>query len=390
MHMSRSIERDDLRQGVEVRIAPLRRAAEAPVVAAEKYYPAFDYLRLILVLVVAAVHFKLIGSVQVGNYTVQVFFALSGWLIGGILLRSEAKDLPRFYFNRAARIWIPYFLAVFLLIGASLLKDQITAKWLEIFFYDGTFVYNLFGTPQLAAYVDAMPLKGSGGHFWTICAEEQFYQLAPLLITLLPSRIGKSLWFWCLITIAVLASPYWESFGAISLGVLSSLMRSNFGDWHLSRRARVALAAVVVLGFAAGFTGLSGYRTGAPISAACLVLFLARAGRHSKIATFIGGVSFPMYLNHWIGIFVANGVFGLVGMRESWMCGLTALLLAFVVGAIFFLAVDSNIRKNRELYFTVSRGKILTCSGFALVAIGLAVGFYLVVATAGTPAHAPP
>jgi peptidoglycan/LPS O-acetylase OafA/YrhL len=41
------------------------------------------------------------------NLAVQIFFALSGWLIGGILLRTDVQDLPRFYFNRATRIWIP-------------------------------------------------------------------------------------------------------------------------------------------------------------------------------------------------------------------------------------------------------------------------------------------
>jgi len=42
------------------------------------YYPAFDYLRIILAIAVAASHSGLIGWNQAGNYSVQVFFALSG------------------------------------------------------------------------------------------------------------------------------------------------------------------------------------------------------------------------------------------------------------------------------------------------------------------------
>jgi len=145
------------------------------------YYPAFDYLRFVLAMTVVFSHSGLIAWDGAGGFAVQVFFALSGWLIGGILLRSKPTDLPQFYFNRAARIWIPYYIGIFLLMAASLLKDQVTQKWIEIFSYDLTFVYNLFGPPQLAEFKDAMPLQGTGNHFWSICAEEQFYLVAPLI-----------------------------------------------------------------------------------------------------------------------------------------------------------------------------------------------------------------
>ena len=75
------------------------------------YYPYFDYLRIALATIVMLGHDGLIRWGQSGNLAVQVFFALSGWLIGGILLRLSTDDLPRFYFNRALRIWIPYYIA---------------------------------------------------------------------------------------------------------------------------------------------------------------------------------------------------------------------------------------------------------------------------------------
>jgi peptidoglycan/LPS O-acetylase OafA/YrhL len=72
-----------------------------------------------------------------------VFFALSGFLIGGILLNSDAKDVPRFYFNRSTRIWIPYAIAIALLLTVTLLKQgwPDTKMW-EFFTYKATFVYN--------------------------------------------------------------------------------------------------------------------------------------------------------------------------------------------------------------------------------------------------------
>ncbi|WP_368509181.1 acyltransferase family protein [Aliiglaciecola sp. 1_MG-2023] len=56
---------------------------------------------------------------------VDIFFALSGWLIGGILLETKRKDLPRFYFNRAIRIWVPYYIALILLLLLSLMTDPL-------------------------------------------------------------------------------------------------------------------------------------------------------------------------------------------------------------------------------------------------------------------------
>ena len=80
-----------------------------------------------------------------GDFAVQIFFALSGWLVGGLLVSLPKNELPRFYFNRALRIWCPYFLALGLLVAASLLHDPVTHKWTEFVFYKTTFVYNLFG-----------------------------------------------------------------------------------------------------------------------------------------------------------------------------------------------------------------------------------------------------
>ena len=118
-----------------------------------------------------------------GNFSVQIFFAMSGWLIGGILLRSEIADLPHFYFNRATCIWIPYFVAIAIIAAVSFLKENPNPKWAEIFFYFGTFSYNFFGSPQTLTHLHEMPLSATGAHFWSICAEEQFYLFAPFLVT---------------------------------------------------------------------------------------------------------------------------------------------------------------------------------------------------------------
>lgn len=341
------------------------------------YYPGFDYLRIILATTVAVGHAGIPLWENSGNLAVQIFFAMSGWLIGGILLRSSPQDLPRFYFNRAARIWIPYFVAILLLMAASLLKEPVTAKWLEFFFYKITFVYDFFGPPQLAQFGSDMPLDGTGNHFWSIAAEEQFYLLAPFLITVMPARIGRSIWFWVMLALIANLSFYWNYFGAISLGVLAAVFRHRIGDWHTAAIAKTTLAVACVALLAATYFGPLDYRIGAPLFSLCLVLLLAQSGGHSPVAAFVGGVSYPMYLNHWIGVFIANAAFAFIGLRGSLLCQVSGVVLSLAISAGLYVLVDLQVRRNRDRYFTAWRGKIAAATGFALVAIGLAGGLVL-------------
>lgn len=307
-----------------------------------------------------------------GNLAVQIFFAMSGWLIGGILLRSTPQDIPRFYFNRAARIWIPYFAAIILLMAASLLKEPITAKWLEFFFYVSTFVYDFFGAGK-----SGWPLDGTGNHFWSITAEEQFYLLAPFLITVMPQRIGRSIWFWVILAAIANLTLYWNYFGSISLGVLAAVVRHRAGDWHNATVAKAALAVAGAALLAVTYFGLLDYRIGAPLFSVCPVLFLAQPGKHSPIAAFVGGVSYPMYLNHWIGVFIANAAFGYIGLKGSLPCQISGVVLSLAVSALLYVLVDRQVQRNRDRYFTVLRGKIAAAVGFALVAMGLTGGLIL-------------
>lgn len=338
-----------------------------------EYFPAFDIMRIVLASAVALAHSGLQVWDYTGDFSVQVFFALSGWLIGGILLRSAPADLPRFYFHRAARIWLPYLLAVFLLVSVSLLKDPVTFKWFEFIFYDLTFVYNFFGPPQLASAIEQMPLSGTGNHFWSICAEEQFYLLAPFLITI-PARLGRAVWFWCLITVAALASPWWGYFGSISLGVVAAVLRSTFGDWQSSRAAIALLAMIAALTFAATYSEFIPYRIGAPLCAISVVLLCAQKGRPSDLLTFLGGISFPLYLNHWIATFVINAALSKLNWPRSSYTQALSVFLGLLIASTLFLCIDRVIKQERDQYFTVLRGKIVAISGFALVTIGIIGG----------------
>ena len=209
----------------------------------KSYYPYFDYLRFVLVTVVMLAHDGILTWNYSGKLAVDVFFALSGWLIGGILIRTDIKDLSRFYFNRALRIWIPYYLAFTLIIIVSLLKDPINQKWFEFVIYKVTWVYNYFGPPQLEAFRDAMPLDGTGNHFWSVNAEEQFYLLAPLLLVVF-AKYGRSIIIWLLV---VASFWYMWVYAPISLGVLAAVVNAKYPGFYAKRITR-ALMLVVFFG----------------------------------------------------------------------------------------------------------------------------------------------
>ena len=115
---------------------------------------------------------------------VDLFFALSGYLITGILLETaNTPDFFRnFYARRALRIFPLYYVALFLLVLGFHPTSLAAARPFLI----------------LATYLQNTPLWWYGhvpglvanftSHLWSLAVEEQFYLVWPLVILLLPSR----------------------------------------------------------------------------------------------------------------------------------------------------------------------------------------------------------
>jgi peptidoglycan/LPS O-acetylase OafA/YrhL len=109
---------------------------------------------------------------------VELFFVLSGFLIGTQLLepvaRGEAPSLKRFYLRRSLRILPPYLIvvALYLFVPAWTERPVETPAWRFL-----TFTQN-FG----------LRLNGFS-HAWSLCVEEHFYLLLPLTVLALRGRI---------------------------------------------------------------------------------------------------------------------------------------------------------------------------------------------------------
>ncbi len=181
--------------------------------------PGLDLLRALAIIVVVAYHaalfgFKLPGRVdRFGWIGVDLFFVLSGYLIGGQLLSALARDqrinLGRFFNRRALRIMPAYFviLAVYFLLPS----------WRE---------YSDMAQPLWKFVLSAQNIALHGGtafsHAWSLAVEDQFYLALPFLLLFLYRRPHAAVIISCVIILggialrAFLAAQYPSVNGGVS------------------------------------------------------------------------------------------------------------------------------------------------------------------------------
>lgn len=178
------------------------------VAATSTRLPGLDTLRALAILLVFAYHYQ--GFVsgeatfgwasELGWTGVDLFFVLSGYLIGHQLLRTAASpsglSLPRFWARRLMRT-VPAFwvvLALYLVFPALMGGREPPPWWRFV-----SFTQNIQLIPGTAF-----------SHAWSLCIEEQFYLVLPLLVAIgvrqrLPRWLG-----WALIAAGTVAAMVWR------------------------------------------------------------------------------------------------------------------------------------------------------------------------------------
>lgn len=113
---------------------------------------------------------------QGGWAGVDLFFVLSGFLVGGLLIREYQREqrvsLGRFYLRRGLKIW-PAFYVLLALYGAFEYRFGATFSWRGV----------LLEAMYLQNYVGSM-----WNHTWSLAVEEHFYLFLGLLMTALAGR----------------------------------------------------------------------------------------------------------------------------------------------------------------------------------------------------------
>lgn len=166
------------------------------------FYPALDGLRAIAVLMVFCQHYlNTIPALNWGWAGVDVFFVLSGFLITGILYdsRDTVHRFRRFYMRRALRIFPLYYGVLALGLALTPLFHWVWhPAWYLWPVYLGNYARFIWlqdplfaagAVEHLRSTLDAHPpLFLYLGHFWSLCVEEQFYLVWPLVVFSVNSR----------------------------------------------------------------------------------------------------------------------------------------------------------------------------------------------------------
>ena len=165
--------------------------------------PALDGLRALSVAAIVIYHVddRLLPG---GFVAVDLFFALSGYLVTTLLLKEREKTgaigLRDFWKRRARRLWAAAWLVLAGIAVAGVFKVW-TADT------QSTLAGDIFGAVahianywQLAqgGYLEQFAEPSPVRHFWTLAVEEQFYFVWPLVIaggmTLVATRGRKAMW----------------------------------------------------------------------------------------------------------------------------------------------------------------------------------------------------
>lgn len=362
-------------------------------------------IRGLAVLLVVLYHAEIPGFG--GGYVgVDVFFALSGYLITGILVReienTGSLNIPRFYARRAMRL-LPA--ATALLIGVALsgllllsplAQEELAKTSIAMAFYLSNMFFGRRATNYLAADADTNPLL----HTWSLSVEEQFYLLWPALVMVcllgVHSRrqLGRDhapvvrgrgrVIFWTGVVVvasflgmlllmrrgfthwAFFSSPSrgWEfGFGGMAaLAPLSSRRggRDEFsGRWGSPNVGRdlggwAGLAGILVAGVLFGpRTPFPGFAAVLPVLGTVLVL---RSGAFDQASVLVralswrplrefGRLSYSWYLWHWPVFVFAESVYGVLSLPVR--VGL--ILLSLGLAEASFRFVERPVRQSERL-----------------------------------------
>lgn len=292
-----------------------------------KYEPSLDGMRAGAVAGVVAVH---VGVPLAGGGTgVEVFFALSGYLITRILLEEESRtggfDLKRFYFRRALRL-LPALVAVLiavmlwaLLIGGQV-RDQAYSSLMALFYvmnFNRAFEWG----PELHL-----------GHTWSLSMEEQFYMLWPLFLVATPRSLRLKLtvaliaavciWRGVLLMNGASINRVYQGFDTHSevllIGCAMALLEPHLSERVKEAATRWIIVPIIALALDFLFMPVDqpiGQAVGLPIVGlitAWLIIAVPRSTWPRALLSlpplvYLGRISYGIYLWHYPILSIASG-----------------------------------------------------------------------------------
>lgn len=307
---------------------------------------------------------------RLGLYGVDMFFVLSGWLIGGLYWKERSRtqnvDMPRFWIRRWFRTLPPYFAAMIVFYAAVHFLDGAPFDWRYLFF--------------LQNYDPRIPWFAAS---WSLCIEEHFYLGLPLVLLLLIRTRLPMIWLLLALTLIspllrltvdadVVTTAYDGTFGAprtsthlrfdgLAIGVLLAyLHRSGHAAWPiLSRLSKILiwplLAAVLTIPtWNSVATFYLGYAL-VNVFCGCMLLALATSAPLAvarwRLTYWVALWSYSIYLSHTM---IIRGYVEVLTDRPAlWLPTEAPLLIALclVAGYFGYILIERPSMVLRDRYF---------------------------------------
>jgi peptidoglycan/LPS O-acetylase OafA/YrhL len=382
-----------------------RAKAERP----DHFLPHIQGLRAIAVLLVVIYHFWP-GRLTGGYIGVDVFFVISGFLITQQLARQlERTDriaLPSFYAKRARRL-LPAAITVLVFAGLATLfimpLSSLTENVREILastFYVENWVLALNSVDYLAAANEASLVQ----HYWSLSLEEQFYLFWPVLMlgasVFAVKVLKRRKWVGLIAVLAIVglgsfalsvfvtasdpAAAYfvtytrvWEFAVGGALALLPRLRPTR--AWQSNILGWGGIVVVLACGYLfTASTPFPGYMAAIPVLGTAAIIVAHHrekpwdAGRvlSWRPVSFVGDISYSLYLWHWPLIVIAPYI---PGWGLSIWNRLALLAFCFVLAWLTKRFIEDPARGWR--FFTTRRPRATLIGVVAAMAVSsLVVG----------------
>ncbi|ROP73995.1 SGNH hydrolase domain-containing protein [Curtobacterium sp. PhB115] len=355
--------------------------AERPQAAGPRVFrPDIQGLRAVAVLLVVIYHTG--APVITGGYVgVDVFFAISGFLITGQLLREVERkgriDFGSFYAGRIRRLLPTALLVIAVTVIATRVFDSIlrasSVAWdgVAATFFALNYRLAAQGVDYQAADGPASPLE----HFWSLGVEEQFYLAWPLVLTLaiVLWKRHRRLAMTAVVTL-VFGASMWASVTITSTDSPLAYFSMQTRAWELAAGAFLAIGARYVarvpgvlqvgltwLGLGAILasavlfsdeTPFPGTAALLPVLGACAVIAGGGVYRRGSVESVLGAkpfqaigkVSYGWYLWHWPMVVLVPVM---VNRDLNWVEKLEVMAVALWVATITYHLIESPSARAR-------------------------------------------
>jgi peptidoglycan/LPS O-acetylase OafA/YrhL len=342
------------------------------------YRPEIDGLRAIAVCLVVLYHaeIRLAGAdpFKGGFVGVDVFFVISGYLIGSILFREIAAGSFSFltFYERRARRILP---ALYVMLATSIpfawlfLLPEAFKDWSASLLASVLSLSNVYFWKS-GSYDAAENLLRPLIHTWSLGVEEQYYLIFPVLLLVLWRYARRHLPFMMVAlcfgslvlaewltdrsastSFFLLPSRLWE----LGVGAVLAKHEIDHGRVVSGLSARIMPIAGLCL-LALGFLVMRpqyhhpGLMTLLPVIGSALVIWFCGAGDlvtralSSRPAVFVGMVSYSFYLWHQ-PVFAFGRLTSIDGVGLGTV--LIWIVLAFLLGVATFYLVEVPTRNRR-------------------------------------------